>query len=164
MQCRNFCFDAFEYRDDLKLNALVNFLKGISGTTSRVQELKDGGSHNRRAFPLLCPGYFPVYYSVHIRSHLTNNQQQGCMDSLLATGRGRRCYDDRSMWEPEWSELTKGRGRLHMVIRWVCLRRSAKLVKCRAATPGVSARQTYEGKPIQETDCRKPDELTRHVN
>jgi hypothetical protein len=33
------------------------------------------------------------------------------MDSLLVTGRGRRCYADRSMWEAEWSELTKGKGR-----------------------------------------------------
>jgi hypothetical protein len=30
------------------------------------------------------------------------------MNSLLVTGRGRRCYGDRSRWEPEWSELTKG--------------------------------------------------------
>jgi hypothetical protein len=44
MQCRNFCFDAFEYRDDPKLNPLVNFPKGISGPISRVQQIKDGGS------------------------------------------------------------------------------------------------------------------------
>jgi hypothetical protein len=36
MQCRNFCFDAFEYRDDPKLNSLVNFPEGISGTISRT--------------------------------------------------------------------------------------------------------------------------------
>lgn len=47
--------------------------------------------------------------------HLPNNQQQGCMVSSLVTGRGRRCYDDRSMWEPEWSELTKTKGRLQTV-------------------------------------------------
>jgi hypothetical protein len=65
MQCRNFCFDAFEYRDDPKLNLLVNLPKGISGPISRVQEIKDGGSHNRRV-PLLCPGYFHVYL---LRTH-----------------------------------------------------------------------------------------------
>lgn len=50
-------------------------------------------------------------YSVHITKiyHLLNDQQQGYMDSLLVMSRGRRCYDDRSMWEPEWSELPKGR-------------------------------------------------------
>jgi hypothetical protein len=112
MQSRNFCFDAFEYRDDPKLNPLVNFPKGISGTISLFQEIKDGGSHNRRAFLLLCLGYFSVYYPVHIKYPLPNNQQQGCMDSLLVTGRSRKCYDVQSMWEPEWSELTKGRGRL----------------------------------------------------
>jgi hypothetical protein len=41
-----FCFDAFKYRDDPKLNLLVNFLKGISGPISRVHEIKDSGSHN----------------------------------------------------------------------------------------------------------------------
>ena len=62
------------------------------------------------------PDYFYVYQlRTHKIYHLPNNQQQGCMDSLLVTGRGRRFYDDRSMWEPEWSELTKGKGRLQTI-------------------------------------------------
>ena len=60
--------------------------------------------------------YFYVYLlSTHKIYHLPNNQQQSCMDSLLVTGRGRRCYDDRSMWDPEWSELIKGKGHLPTV-------------------------------------------------
>jgi hypothetical protein len=68
--------------------------------------------------PLHCLGYFHVYLlRTHKISHLPNNRQQGCMDSLLVTGRGRRCcclllaapwFDDRSMWEPEWSDQRQG--------------------------------------------------------
>ena len=97
-------------QDTKEENPLVNFPKWISDTISRAQEIKDGWNHNRRAFPLLCPGYSSAHYSVRIRYHLPNNQQQGCMDSLLVTGRGRRCYKDRSMWKREWSELTEGKG------------------------------------------------------
>lgn len=125
MQSRNFCLTRSSSEMTPRLNPRSTSQKGLMAI-SRVQGIRDGRSHNRRAFPLLCPGYFSVYHSVHIKYHLPNNQQQGCTGSLLVTGRGRRCYDDRSMWEPEWSELAKGRGRLHMVTCWVCLRRSSQ--------------------------------------
>ncbi len=84
------------------LNPLSNFPQRIGGTTPRVQEIKHGGNHDRRAFPLLCPGYSYIYLlRTHKIYHLPNNQQQGCVDSLLVTGRGRRCYDDRSMSHDE---------------------------------------------------------------
>jgi hypothetical protein len=46
-------------------------------TISRVQEIKHGGSHDRRAFPLLCLAIPMFTYSVHVRyitCRITNNR------------------------------------------------------------------------------------------
>ena len=103
--------DAFEFRDDRKLEPPFNFPKRISGTISRVKSNMVEATIG--AFLLLCPAISMLTYLLrtHKIYHLPNNQQQGCMDSLLVTGQGRRRYDDRSMWEPEWSKLTKGKQR-----------------------------------------------------
>jgi hypothetical protein len=78
------------------------------------------------------------------------------MDSLLVMAGAGRCYSDCLMWEPEWSELTKGKRNICNQSRDErAYRELGHAGEMKGSCSVVSAWQSYNGKPGREQTVEK---------